>query len=113
LAGGLLPLLLLLALPAVVEAQLDYTTGNGAITITRHTGPGGAVTIPGTINGLPVTSIGQGAFWACSSMTSLTIPDSVTSIGDYAFNGVRSLVLPCVNVRHLASVMLIFKDRCV
>ena len=34
------------------------TTNNGTITITGYTGPGGAVTIPGTINGLPVTSIG-------------------------------------------------------
>ncbi|MGD0413609.1 MAG: hypothetical protein ABSC18_18120, partial [Verrucomicrobiota bacterium] len=36
---------------------------NGAITITEYTGPGGSVTIPGTINGLPVTSIGVGAEW--------------------------------------------------
>ena len=36
-----------------------YTTNNGTITITGYTGPGGAVTIPGTINGLPVTSIGD------------------------------------------------------
>ena len=58
----LLPLLLLLALPAAVQAQFTYTTNNGAITITGYTGPGGAVTIPSTINGLPVTSIGDQAF---------------------------------------------------
>ena len=51
-------LLLLLTLPAVGKAQFNYTTDNGAITITGYTGPGGAVTIPDTINGLPVTSIG-------------------------------------------------------
>ena len=32
-----------------------------------------------------VTSIGNYAFWNCTSLTSITIPDSVTSIGDEAF----------------------------
>ena len=32
-----------------------------------------------------VTSIGDMAFWSCSSLTSITIPNSVTSIGDRAF----------------------------
>ena len=52
-------LLLLLTLPAVVQAQFTYTTNNGQITITRYTGPGGAVVIPTTINGRPVTPYGQ------------------------------------------------------
>ena len=57
-AVRILPLLLLLMLPAAVQAQdFTYTTNNGAITITGYTGPGGAVTIPDMINGLPVTSI--------------------------------------------------------
>ncbi len=57
-----LPLLLLLALPVVVQAQFTYTANNGTITITGYSGPGGAVTIPSAINGLPVTSIGSEAF---------------------------------------------------
>ena len=38
-----------------------------------------------------VTSIGNGAFYDCSSLTSVTIPNSVTSIGYYAFRNCTSL----------------------
>ena len=38
-----------------------------------------------------VTSIGERVFWHCSSLTCITIPDSVTSIGDRAFYGCRNL----------------------
>ncbi len=86
----LLPLLLLLALPAAVQAQFTYTNNNGAITITGYTGPGGDVTIPDTISGLPVTSIGDYAFWG-QALTSVTIPNSVTFIGDWAFGLCLSL----------------------
>jgi hypothetical protein len=83
-ASWILPLLLL-ALPTMAHAQYSSTTNNGTITITAYTGPGGVVTIPGTINDLPVTSIGDSAFYFCTSLTSVTIPNSVTSIGNSAF----------------------------
>ena len=59
-ASWIVPLLLLLALPGAVpgavQAQFTYTINNGTVTITGYTGPGGAVTIPSTIAGLPVTA---------------------------------------------------------
>jgi len=38
-----------------------------------------------------VTAISEGAFYGCTSLTSVTIPSSVTTIGDYAFCGCTSL----------------------
>lgn len=43
--------------------------------------------IPAVFKGLPVTTIGKGAFSGCSGLTNVTIPDSVTTIGSYTFSG--------------------------
>ncbi len=74
-------------------ADYTYETNNGTITITGYTGPGGAVIIPDTINGLSVTSIwgGEPGAFQGSSLTSVRIPDSVNSIGIRAFSGCASL----------------------
>ena len=100
----LLTLSALLLLPAVVQAQFTFTTNNGAITITGYTGPGGDVTIPNTTNGYPVTSIAgvsvvngvliQGAFANCTTLTNITIPDSITNIGSFAF-------VACINLTNV------------
>ena len=51
----------------------------------------GALTIPATYNGYPVTTIGERAFYECTSLTSVTIGNSVTTIGSDAFCYCRSL----------------------
>ena len=81
--SGLIATLLLL--PIAAHAQYTYTTNSGKITITSYTGSGGNVIIPGTINGLPVTSIGANVFYSSTSLTSIIIPSSVTNIGSSAF----------------------------
>ena len=99
---NLLLLLLLLGLPGVVQAQDAYSTNadgsiytystnaDGSANIVTYAGPPWVVAIPTNINGLTVTSIGQAAFYD-TELTSVTIPNSVTSIGSLAFQGCASL----------------------
>lgn len=78
-------LLLLTGLPICARAQFNYTINNGAVTITGYTGPGGPVSIPSTLAGLPVVGIGNNALSYCSTVTSITIANTVTNIGSDAF----------------------------
>ena len=76
----------------VDSSNKDYSSVNGVLydksKTTLITCPVGKtnITIPNS-----VTSIGEWAFYDCTSMTSITIPNSVTSIGDYAFYRCTSL----------------------
>ena len=88
---GILLIAASVAAHAAQFGDFTYESIGTEITITGYTGSGGAVTIPDTIGGLPVTSIGDGAFWGCASLTNLTIPNSVTSIGGGAFHYCASL----------------------
>ncbi len=84
-AWRLLSLLVVSALPTAAQVQFGYTTTNGTVIITNYIGADRGVTIPNTINGLPVVAIGYCAFLN-SCVTSVTIPDSVTTIGIGAFD---------------------------
>ena len=73
---------------AATEGQYTYTVSGGKATITRvNTSISGYITIPSTLGGYPVTSIGEWAFSYCENLTSITIPSSVKEIGNRAFSG--------------------------
>lgn len=76
--------------PAVedaVNAQLfdfEFIPNNTAVIVKKYNGTAADVTIPSRYKGKPVTVIDHAAFHD-SAVTSVTIPDSVTSIPDDAF----------------------------
>lgn len=78
-------------------SDFSYTNNGQSVTITGYTGPGGAVTIPATINGLPVTGIGKLAFYLVDTIGQVTIPESVTNLEFGAFawcTGLGSVTIP-------------------
>jgi hypothetical protein len=80
--------------------NVSFTTtsdGSGGVIITGFSATGsGPLTIPVSINGLPVTSIGESAFADTTTVTSVIIPSSVTSIQESAFtdSSLRSVSIP-------------------
>lgn len=110
--------LFFLGTTSLAQAQFTWTTNSDgvSVTITGYTGPGGAVTIPAYLNDLVVTTVGAGtndpnpygdpvfsgsltsvtipstvtsiagsAFLYCTSLTNVTIPNTVAFIGNFAF----------------------------
>lgn len=89
--------------------KYEYTVNDGNATITKFLGPVGSanpnfydIKIPSELGGHPVTGLGEYSFAAnpydghqgnplCSKIRSVTIQQSVTSIGDRAFDGCSAL----------------------
>ena len=96
----LLSIVMLLSITAGLDlSAYAYTSGDfeydllndGTAEITEYTGYATDLTIPSTLDGYTVTSIGERAFWYCNSLSNVTIQDGVTNIGDYAFEWCKSL----------------------
>jgi hypothetical protein len=89
--------------PVIVNASTyfsypyDYTINDdNTVTLLRYNGPGGDVVIPDILANLPVTIIGDNAFSACGSLTSVAIGTNVTQIGFAAFRscGLTNAIIP-------------------
>ena len=62
--------------------DFKYEIIGNSVSITKYIGKDTEVSIPSTIEGKPVTSIGADAFSECGSLREITIHAGVTSIGD-------------------------------
>ncbi len=70
--------------------RFEYTVVEGTAVITGiKVNPESSLVIPATVAGFPVTAIGESAFadLTAETVTSLTLPTTVTAIGAYAFQG--------------------------
>ena len=88
----------LLSLPALAEEGEELTCGDytyvlledGGARITDYEGEDAELTVPAELDGHPVREIGEEAFRDCD-LTTVTLPDGLTTIGDDAFSGCHSL----------------------
>ncbi len=90
---------LFVSLPITANAETNgiytYIIENGEVTITGcDENVSGELRIPASIDGYPVTNIGDGAFESRTNLTQLYIPKSVINIGDRAFLG-------CTGITHI------------
>lgn len=65
---------------SAATSDWSYSTTTGGIKITKYNGKQAKVTIPSKLGGKAVVSIGFNAFSNNTTLTSVTIPDSVTEI---------------------------------
>ena len=102
------------AVEGTYEEVFSYKAYDDYVIITKYSGNDAEVSVPATINGIPVTKIGkyafvncselqkielssgivsidEGAFYNCSSLTDVTFPKSLTELGDAAFGGCTAL----------------------
>jgi len=76
---------------AATYEDLTYKVSSGKVTITDCNTAVTSVTIPDTINGYPVVTIGSSAFLDCTALTNVTLPNKLISIGSSAFSNCKSL----------------------
>lgn len=73
------------------DDSLFICDGSTITSLTAHGKTFSAIIIPDKIDDVAITAIGKDAFSGNTKITSISIPSSVTSIGDGAFNGCSAL----------------------
>ncbi len=81
---------MILTAGAAASGDFSYTVAGDEVTITRYNGSNTTVSIPAQIEGKAVTAIGEEAFIG-KGVVSVTLPEGVRSIGNYAFDQCRKL----------------------
>lgn len=120
-------------IPYTSHAESDdftYTIINGEATIIGFSGHPETLEIPSVIEGCPVTEIRDNAFFSCSSLRSITLPDTLRIMGHHCFYACTSLekiVLPpnleeigmgcfcgCVKLKevHISDKLSVLPDSC-
>ena len=69
-----------------------YILDDGTACITKYNGNDEKVIVPEKLDGIRVTDIGYSAFYGCTNLKEITIPDSVENIGDNPFMGCKNLL---------------------
>lgn len=80
-----------LSAQATTERDYQYEVCDGTAAVVKYTGSDSDVTIPATLGGYPVTAIKTSAFSALDSLTSVTIPEGVTTIEGCAIEDCENL----------------------
>ena len=81
---------------AATEGDWTYKIVAGNAIITGYTGWATTIVVPDTLGGKPVTEMGEKVFFGRTNLTDVTFPDSLKTIGNYAFSesGLTTLTLP-------------------
>lgn len=91
----LIAVLILAAVPEKISAAEKkgyvYTIINNEATITGFEGEPTYIEIPETVEGCRVTELRDNAFYECSSLKHIVLPNSLEKIGHHAFYGCSSL----------------------
>ena len=68
------------------EKDFEYRFQGESVEITKYVGDSTRVRVPAMIEGVPVTSIGWGAFSGCNEVKEVVLPDTITNINSNVFN---------------------------
>ena len=94
----------LIMIPYPIKAHAEenrsgfcYTIINGEATVTGFEGTPEIVNIPPTLEECPVTQVRDNAFYKCTSLKEIYLPESITQLGHHSFyecSSLKSVSLP-------------------